>query len=51
MTPTPNQTNAPRSAEASVSSQSGQVKPQQEVETDTLGVLEHEDEQQAHSGQ
>src|SRR4029453_19585684 len=25
--------------------------PEQEVETDVLGVLEHEDEQQAHSGE
>ena len=51
MTPSPNQTNAPVRAEASVRSHNGQVKPQKkEVEADALRVLEHEDEQQAHSG-
>src|SRR6185295_7113854 len=39
MTPTPNQTNAPRSAEASVSSQSGQVKPQNKKSRRTLSVF------------
>ena len=39
MTPTPNQTNAPRTAEASVSNHSGQVKPQNRKSSRTLSVF------------
>jgi hypothetical protein len=39
ITPIPNQTNAPSSAEASVSSQSGHVKPQNRKSRRTLSVF------------